>query len=85
MYMQYLQRVFLPHIDGSDYSGLTALYIFDSIISTIDVPVPIIDDSIFELTELFSTCLAFPRDPIPRVTLAPDFAEVTILDDDGQY
>ena len=83
--VQCSQRVFLPHIDGSDYSGLTATYTFDSIISTIDVPVPIIDDSIFELTELFSASLAFPGAPIPRVSLAPDFAEVTILDDDGQH
>ena len=83
--MQYLQRVFLPHIDGSDYNGLTALYTFNSIISTIDVPVPITGDNIFELTELFSASLAFPGAPIPRVVLAPDSAEVTILDDDGQH
>ena len=80
-YVQYL-RVFLPHLDGSDYSGFTAVY---TIISTIDVPVPIIGDNIFEMTELFSASLAFPGAPIPRVTLAPDSAEVTILDDDGQH
>ena len=82
--MYYLQRVF-SLIDGSDYSELTALYTFDSTIGTKDIPVPITDDGIFELTELLSASLTFPGAPIPRVILAPDSAEVTILDDDGQH
>ena len=61
------------------------MYTVDSIISKIEVPVPIIGDNIFELTELFSASLAFAGAPIPRVTLAPDSAEVTIQDDDGQH
>ena len=75
----------LPLIDGGDYSGFTAMRTFDSIISTRDVPVPIIGDNIFELTELFSASLTFPGAPVPRVVLVPDSVEVTILDDDGQH
>ena len=52
---------------------------------TINISVHINDDSTYELTELFNISLAFPGAPPPRVSLAPDTAQVTILDDDGQY
>ena len=80
--VQYLQCVF-SLIDVSDYGGFTRLYTFESATDVINVSVTIPDDGIFELTELFNASLAFPGDPIPRVILAPDSAQVTILDDDG--
>ena len=61
------------------------MYTFDSTTSIIDASVTITDDNIFELTELLSASLVFPRAPIPGVTLAPDIVEITILDDDGQH
>ena len=74
-----------PYTDGSDYSGFAVLeFTFDSTTSTVDVSVPLIDDTAFELTEQFGVSLTFPGAPPPRVTLAPDAAQVTILDDDGQ-
>ena len=73
------------HTDGSDYSGFAGIdFTFDSTTLTVDALVPLIDDAIFELTEQFGASLAFPGTPSPRVTLAPDAAQVTILDDDGQ-
>ena len=51
---------------------------------SVNVPIPINGDNDFELTELFGASLAFPGAPLPRVTLAPASAQVTILDDDGQ-
>ena len=59
------------------------LLTFDSVTTTIDVTVTIINDTVFELTESFSVFLSFPGDPVPRVTLAPDSAQTTIIDDDG--
>ena len=74
-----------PHTDGSDYSGFAGIdFTFDSNTSTVDVPVPLTDDAIFELTEQFGASLAFPGAPPPVVTLAPFAAQVTILDDDGK-
>jgi hypothetical protein len=75
---------FSPHTDGTDYSGFRREYTFDSTTRTVDVSVPLIDDSTFELTELFGASLAFPGAPPLRVTLAPNTTQVTILDDDGQ-
>ena len=57
---------------------------FDSTTLTVDASVLLVDDTIFELTEQFGASLAFPEAPPPRVTLEPDTAQVTILDDDGQ-
>ena len=74
-----------PHTDGSDYGEVTLLdFVFDSTTLTVDAPVLLVNDTIFELTEQFGASLAFPGAPPPRVTLAPDAAQVTILDDDGQ-
>ena len=84
--MDNFQRSIFPHTDGSDYNGIASLdFTFDSVTRTVDASVPLIGDDIFELTELFGANLSFPGVPPPRVTLAPDNAEVTILDDDGQY
>ena len=77
--------MFFLHTDGSDYRDFSGIdFIFDSTTLTVDAPVSLIDDGIFELTEQFGASLAFPGAPPPRVTLAPDAAQVTILDDDGQ-
>ena len=76
---------FSPHTAGSDYSESVGIeFTFDSATTEVDVLIPIMDDSTFELTELFGASLAFPGAPPPRVTLAPASAQVTILDDDGQ-
>ena len=44
---------------------------------------PIAGHNILELTKPLNASLSFPGVPIPRVILAPDSAQVTILDDDG--
>ena len=83
--VKWYDKCFSRHTDGSDYSGFAGIdFTFDSTTLTIDISVPLIDDAIFELTEQFGASLAFPGAPPPRVTLAPDAAQVTILDDDGQ-
>ena len=72
--------------DGNDYNSVgTFLLTFDSATTSIDVPVTIIDDTVFELTESFIVTLSFPGAPVPGVTLDPDSAQTTILDDDGWY
>ena len=77
--------LFILFTDGNDYIITELLLTFDSVTTTIDVPVTIIGDTIFEHTESFDTTLSFPGAPVPRVTLAPDSAQTTILDDDGRY
>ena len=49
------------------------------------INVTIINDNVFELTESFGISLSLPDSASSRVTLAADPAQVTILDDDGQF
>ena len=85
-YEYYSMTVVYSLTDGNDYNGITNLLLtFDSVTTNIDVPVNIIGDTIFELTESFNASLSFPGDPVPRVTLDPDSAQTTIIDDDGWY
>ena len=72
--MDYL--LFNLDLGGNDYTGIPSM-------SSINIPVNISNDSVFELTEMFNATLSFPGDPIPRVTLSQDSALVTIFDDDG--
>ena len=78
------ERNFSLHTAGSDYSESVIQFTFDSATREVDVSVPIISDSLFELTELFNASLAFTGAPPPRISLAPASAQVTIRDDDGQ-
>ena len=48
------------------------------------ISVNIMNDDAYELTETFSATLSFDGAPVPRVTLSPDAAIATILDDDGE-
>ena len=70
------------HADSSDYSGFAEIEF--TVTRMVDASVSLIDDTVFELTEQFGASLAFPGAPPPRVTLTPDAAQVTILDNDGQ-
>ena len=70
--------------DGDDYTGVgNFLLTFDSVNTDIDVPVTIVNDTVFELTESFIATLAFPGAPPTGVILDPDSARTTIFDDDG--
>ena len=72
-------------LDGNDYSGISNLLLtFNSITTVIDIPVTINDDNVYELTEMFSAAISFPGDPLPRVTLSPESALISIIDEDGQ-
>ena len=76
--------LFILFTDGNDYNSFTNLLLtFDSVTTTIDIPVTIIDDTAFELRESFNASLSFPGAPVPRVTLSPDSAQTTIFDEDG--
>ena len=77
--------LFILFTDGNDYIITELLLTFDSVTTTIDVPVTIIGDTVFEVTESFNATLSFPGAPVPRdsVSLAPDSAQTTILDNDG--
>lgn len=54
------------------------LLTFDSSTTTVDLPMIVINDFVFELTESATASLSFPEAPVPRVTLSPDSALVTI-------
>ena len=48
------------------------------------VTISIINDTLFEPTESFMVQLAFSGGPMPRITLSPSTATVSIFDDDGK-
>ena len=76
--------VFYSLTGGNDYVSIANLLLtFDSVTTTIDVPVNITDDTVFELTESFIATLSFPGAPPTGVILDPDSAQTTIIDDDG--
>ena len=50
----------------------------------VDIPVTINDNNVYELTEMFSAAISFPGDPLRRVTLSPESALISIIDEDGQ-
>ncbi len=52
---------------------------------TIRVPVSLIDDDIYELTETFTAGLNFTSDVPPRTTISPNNATITILDDESMF
>ena len=73
--------------ESHDYGEFSQQYTFDSTTNIINVQLPIMGvNNVSELTEYyFSTRLSFPDAPIPRVTLSPDYSQITIktLDDNG--
>ena len=70
-------------IDGSDYTnpGVRTLVLTPTM-SSFNIDVPLIDDTIFELTEAFNASLSFSAgETHQRVTIA---AQISILDNDGE-
>ena len=74
------------YVGGNDYIGssnIILLLTFGPTTTSIDIPVIIIDDHIYELTESLTATLSFPGDPVTRVSLSPGSAQITIFDEDG--
>ena len=73
-------------IAGSDYEEISGLLLtFGPGSTRLDVPVTIINDSVFEVTEDFSASLILVEGPADRVAVNPSRADVFILDDDGKH
>ncbi len=51
----------------------------------IQVPVSLINDGVYELTETFSASLTFTSDVPPRTTISPNNANITIIDDESMF
>ncbi len=51
----------------------------------IQVPVSLMNDGVYELTETFSADLSFTSDVLPRTTISPNNTTITIFDDDGMF
>ena len=78
--------VFENCIGGTDYvnTGPQTL-VFNSGITRQSITLPLVDDSIFELTEMLQASLSFPGGDAPeRVILDPDLASITVFDDDSE-
>ena len=56
---------------------------FDPSTSIMNVPVTIFDDDLLEQNELFSAHLSLQHQ-LDEVTLQPEIAQVTFLDNDGE-
>ena len=70
-------------IDGPDYVGRSnVLLTFNADTTSIEVPVNITDDSVYEGEEDLSGTLNLVSDS-PRVSIGPSNAVATILDDEG--
>ncbi len=51
----------------------------------IRVPIPLMNDVIYELTETFTTGLSSTSDVPPRTTISPNNATITIIDDESMF
>ena len=71
---------------GADYTSPAGVNTFnlDGSNSVITVDIPLNNDDIYELTEIFFSNLAFPFAPPERVTINPNRAKITILDDNSK-
>ena len=71
---------------GSDYNALmNFVFIMTQGQTSATIPVPIINDDAFELTESFSAALSLISPITPRITVAPNEAGITIEDDDSEF
>lgn len=71
-------------VNGVDYSSVTQSLTFTVDSITGDVFVPISEDLVSEPLENFFADISLVTST-DRVTIAPDEATVTIVDDDGEY
>ena len=81
-----IPNVILAISDGNDYNKVQSMLLtFGPMSNRSEIPVTIINNNVYELTEKFNGILSFPQDPVPKVALSPKFnaMNVTILDDDG--
>jgi hypothetical protein len=72
---------------GSDYNGTVApqVFIFSSHVRIITFQLPLINDSIYEISESLAASLSFPGPMPPRASIGPDTANITIVDEDCKY
>ncbi len=61
------------------------VFTFNSFNDFVRVPIPLMNDSIYELTETFIAGLSFTSDFPPRTTISPDNATITIIDDESMF
>ena len=71
----------LAHTVGDDFAPTTMTVTFQPGETSVIVPVPILDDSLIEPTEVFSASLSTTDS---TVTVGDDTATVDILDNDGE-
>ena len=74
----------LFNTEGSDYTGTALILEFRPGVTSISVSLPLIDDDTFEITEMLQGVLVFPETAPPCVSIDPELANITILDDDGE-
>lgn len=71
--------------DGSDYIDIGVMIVtLSATQNAVTITFPLIDDDVFEITELLSASLSFGVEEPARVTISPDSAQISILDDDSK-
>ncbi len=69
-------------VDGADFINAGPLvFTFTASYDFIRVPIHLIDDGIYELTEIFTAGLSFTSD----VPISPNIANITIIDDESMF
>ena len=78
------QNSHLNSLAGSDYNTTAFEFVFEAQMADqlLCVDVPIIDDNVFEGNEVFLIFLSTPT-PVFGVQLDPQYAFITISDNDG--
>jgi hypothetical protein len=89
---------YLPHVviscsvmllisAGLDYNGTVApqVFIFSSHVETVTFQLPLINDSVYEISESLTASLSFPGPMPPQAFIGPDTANIYIMDEDCRY
>ncbi len=73
-------------VDGDDSINAGPLvFTFKSSNDFVRVPISLMNDAFYELTETFTAGLSFTSDVPPRTTISPNSANITIIDDDSMF
>ncbi len=61
------------------------MFTFNASNDFVRVPIHLINDGIYELTEIFTADLSFTSDVPPRTTISPNNANIIIIDDESMF
>ncbi len=81
-----LQSKYYFLVDGDDFINAgPMMFTINASNDFVRVPISLMNDAFYELTETFIANLSFTSDVPPRTTISPNSATITIIDDESMF